>query len=82
MKPRFLSKVIFLSSLASENGDYELIHCNNPETNEPEMKFRISKQFYDMYFDQLALDIIEVCSKNKAFRKISKLSFLSLNCHF
>ena len=64
MKPRFLSQVIFLSSVASENGDYELIHCNNPETNEPEMKFRISKQFYDMHFDQLALDISEVCSKN------------------
>ena len=67
MKPRFLSKVIFLSTLAAENGDYELIYCNNPETNEPEMKFRISKQFYEMYFDLFALDITEVCLKIRQF---------------
>ena len=67
MKPRFLSKLILLSSYSAINGDYELIHCNNPETNEPEMKFRISKQFYHMHFDQFSLDITEVCSKNKAF---------------
>ena len=60
MKPRFLSKVLFLSQFAAENGDYELIHCNNPETNEPEMKFRISKKFYEMHFDQLILDKSEV----------------------
>ena len=63
MKPRCLTKLIFLSyrtSYAAENGDYELIHCNNPETNEPEMKFKISKQFYELNFHQLSIDRSEV----------------------
>ena len=64
MNLRFLSKLILLSTYSAINGGYELIHCNNPETNEPEMKFRITKQFYDMYFDQFILDITEVSFQN------------------
>ena len=73
MKPRFFSKLILLSSYSAINGDYELIHCNNPETNEPEMRFRISKQFYDMFFDQLILDVTEVSFQNTTVPKNSKL---------
>lgn len=77
MNLRFLSKLILLSTYSAINGGYELIHCNNPETNEPEMKFRISKQFYDMYFDQLILDVTEVSFQNttSSVPKNSKLIF-------
>ena len=50
MKHQFWSKFLFFSKFSSTNAtpvDYELVHCNNPETNDPEMKFRISKQYYD-----------------------------------
>ena len=54
MKSGFLSKFYLFSTTVAHqhptngppNLDYELIHCNNPQTDEPEMKFRISRHFY------------------------------------